>query len=76
MDTKIGIDGNPIKSPVAFCHYRKHRGYLTPKLMKTHGCLQRQCSRLEKLDSEFWDERRRKKNMAKIAKQMLEEKKL
>lgn len=30
------IDGNWLKSPVAYCSY--HHGYLTTKLIKTHKC--------------------------------------
>ena len=80
MDTDvkvfITIDGNPTNNVVAFCRYQKHRGYLTPKLMKTHGCLARKCPKLRKLECQFWEDRRSKKEMKRLAKRQLEERKL
>lgn len=72
----IGIDGNPVKNPVAFCHYAKHKGYLSEKMIKIHGCLQKNCSRMRKLDCPFWEERRLRKVNAKLARKQLEERKL
>lgn len=72
----ILIDGNAVKAPVAFCHYYKHRGYLTPKLIRTHGCIQRHCGRLEKLDCPFWEDRKNRKAMAKQRRKEREERKL
>ena len=71
-----GIDGNPIKEPVAICHFNKHRGYLTPSMIKTHGCLKRDCSRLQKLDCQYWQERKQRKSNSRMAKQDLLEKKI
>ena len=61
----ISIDGNPIKSPVAICHFKKHRGYLTVRLIKTHGCLKKGCPRLQRLDCPFWEQRKKRKELAK-----------
>lgn len=72
----IGIDGNPVKTPVAFCHYKKHYGYMSEKMLKLHGCLQKNCGRLRKLDCPYWEERRQKKLNAKLARKQLEERKL
>lgn len=70
------IDGNETKDPVAYCHYRRHPGYMTAGLIKTHGCLRRKCPKLQKLECEYWEERRRRKNMAKMAKRQLENKQI
>ena len=44
------IDGNWTVYPVAYCTY--HHGVLTHKMMKVHGCKQRNCQRLKK-DADF-----------------------
>lgn len=76
-DHYCGIDKNEIKDPVAYCHYIKHRGFLTPSMMKTHGCLRKQCRHLEKIEEHpHWEARRQRKQSAKRSKQELMEKQL
>lgn len=43
--------------PVAFCCFKKHKGYLTARLMRDHHCLQRHCPCLKKLECEYWKHR-------------------
>ena len=78
MDDEVklyrGMDGNPVKNPIAVCHYYKHRGYMTENMVKRHGCLQKNCRRLQRIDSPFWEERKQRKLNAKAAKQKLYEK--
>lgn len=58
----------PIKSCVAYCMYHKY--YLTEKQLKRKGCLNRNCSRLFKLDKHpYWIEKEKKKRLRKIAKE-------
>lgn len=40
------IDGNWTNHPVAFCHW--YKGALTRNMMRTHGCCERGCKRLNK----------------------------
>ena len=75
-NTYISIDGNPVNEPVAYCHYRKHRGYLTPNLIKTHGCAKKQCQRMEKLDCKYWEEKKERKKLSKAAKKAFMERTL
>lgn len=43
------IDGSiTYKTPCACCHYTRHPGYLSVNLMKTHQCLKKECSLLER----------------------------
>lgn len=62
------IDGNMVKSPVAYCTYSRHRGYLTEKQIKVHGCLKRGCPRLSRLECEYWEERKNRKKKTKLEK--------
>lgn len=40
---------------VGFCHSELHKGYITVRLMKNHQCLQKKCSRFEKIESSpYW----------------------
>lgn len=57
------IDGNYSDRAVAFCK-TKH-GYLTPRMIKVHRCLRIQCTGLERMDCEFWELRKRKKDAQK-----------
>ena len=75
-EVRISIDGNPVNDPVAYCHYRKHKGYLTPSLIRVHGCAKKQCRRMEKLDCKYWDEKRERKKLSKAAKKALMERAL
>lgn len=70
------IDGNPVKNPVAFCHFMRHKGYLTEAQIKVHGCISRKCGRLQKLDCPYWAERRERKVNAKAARRKLAERAL
>ncbi len=46
------------KNAVAFCHNHNHMGNLSPKLVKQHKCLSKQCPYFEKLlNRPFWHER-------------------
>lgn len=72
----IGIDGNQVKSPVAFCHFHKHKGYMTVNMIKVHGCLKKNCSRLQRLDCQYWEDRKERKRNKKDAKRKLAERKL
>lgn len=72
----IGIDGNQIKSPVAICHFYKHRGYLTVNMIKVHGCIKRNCGRLQRLDCQYWEDRKKRKENAKKARKEFKERKL
>lgn len=67
----IGIDGNIVKNPVAICHYRKHPGYMAIKQIKVHKCLKRECTRLEKLECDYWEERKEIKRKARMNKKRL-----
>ena len=58
----------PIKSCVAYC--MNHKYYLTEKQLKRKGCLNRNCSRLFKLDKHpYWIEKEKKKKLRKKAKE-------
>ena len=39
---------------IARCHLLAHRGYLTKKLVKSHDCIAKKCTFLEKLKPEYW----------------------
>ena len=56
---------------VGYCHSNSHRGYLTPVLIKKHGCLEKRCPYLSRyLDRPYWIEKNRNKLAKKIAKLM------
>lgn len=59
----ICVDGHhhPQESKIAYCWSDEHRGYLTPRLMKQHDCLNKQCKSFQKLDHPYWREAERKK---------------
>ena len=49
------IYGNLCDSmPVAYCMYKKHKGYLTAKNLHKHECLRKQCPCLRRIQCEFW----------------------
>ncbi len=55
---------------VGFCHSRAHQGYLSEKQLKAHGCLCKQCPKLQKYEShKFWIRRAEIKAAKKLAKQ-------
>lgn len=53
----ITIYGNECNNPVAYCHNRLHKGYLTARIMRQHECLQKGCSYMERLPCQFWEQR-------------------
>ena len=67
-DSKIPMKGQTNEqNAVAYCHNKKHFGYLTPNLIKVHGCLAKQCPLLEKYENNaYWIKRNIKKALAKI----------
>jgi hypothetical protein len=63
------IDKNMIKSPIAYC--KCHKGFLSKKQMDCHRCLARGCTALQKIDEEFWEQRKKRKIEAKERKRKL-----
>ena len=63
----VSINGEHLsQKPVGFCCYRKHRGYLTLKIMKNHECLKKQCPCLKKCeDHPYWEQREKIKQLKK-----------
>lgn len=46
------------ENAIAYCHYRKHVGYLSPTLIQQHQCLEKQCPFLEKYElKSYWIKR-------------------
>jgi hypothetical protein len=67
---KTFIDGADRRSPpIGYCHNRIHKGYLDIGLLKKHGCLRKQCTFLQRFESNpFWmkrEELRQKKREKK-----------
>ena len=64
---KVYIDRRPHgDKPCGYCHCERHRGFITVKLMRTHKCLEKQCSFLEKYEEhEHWQSLKRKKELKK-----------
>ena len=54
---KRTIDGRYANSEriIARCHCSTHPGYLTQALMKSHNCMAKDCSFLQKVNSEYWE---------------------
>ncbi|MDR0951492.1 MAG: helix-hairpin-helix domain-containing protein [Oscillospiraceae bacterium] len=50
---------------IAYCDNATHWGYLTPKLMKSHQCLKKQCPYFRKEDVIYWRELEEKRQRAK-----------
>jgi hypothetical protein len=63
--------GSRSSNTCAFCAY--HGKALTPKQMKQHGCLAKQCSALLRHPHPLWDEREERRRRRKERKQRLEE---
>jgi hypothetical protein len=60
------------ENALGYCHSGKHQGYVSEKTLKSHGCLGKQCPRLEKyLDNPYWIERERIKAEKKAKKNVL-----
>ena len=58
------IDGNiTYDEPCAHCS-SKH-GYMNISLVKVHQCLRKNCKCLTRMEHPVWEERKRKKRMAK-----------
>lgn len=48
--------------PCGYCYSKAHKGYLTVRLLKEHGCLQKHCNCLQIYpEHPFWIERDRKR---------------
>ena len=57
------------KNLIGFCHYSKHRGFITRSVLKTHNCDGKMCHYLEKFeDHPFWIERKKQKDRKKTSK--------
>ena len=58
------LQGQPPKEKaLAYCHYSIHKGYLSRRLIKNHGCLAKKCPFLEIYEEkQYWQDRKRKKN--------------
>ena len=62
------IDGNGClrKHALGYCHYKKHKGYMTKALLKEHECLKKSCPLLEKFENRpFWIQREEAKRLKK-----------
>ncbi len=79
-DFNIGclISGNlvNIDETIAYCHCDAHRGYLNKQLLKSHECIKKECSFLEKINLDYWDnlEFERKKRIEKRKNGLFEKK--
>lgn len=62
------LQGQPPKDKaIAYCHYSLHKGYLSARLLKLHGCLTKQCPYLEiYTEKQFWKDRKRRRNDKKL----------
>lgn len=63
--------GSRSNNSCAYCW--KHCLSLTPKQVKTRGCLGKQCDALKKFDHPFWDAREAKKEQRRARKARLED---
>lgn len=51
---------------VGYCHSYRHKGRLSVKQVKKHGCLAKQCPRFEKYENHpWWEQRDRIKRLRK-----------
>ena len=62
--------GSESSNTCAFCAY--HGRALTPRQMKQHGCLGKQCSALIKHDHPYWVNREKSKEQRKSRRARLE----
>jgi len=71
--SKQCVDGLYRKSTseyVGFCWYKKHKGFLTLKLMKEHQCPQKECHYFQKFeDSPHWKKKKKNKQRKKERKE-------
>ena len=59
----------PKDNAIAYCHNKKHMGYLTATMLKQHECLKKECPFLEKYDNhQFWIRRQIKTLLKKYHK--------
>lgn len=60
--------GQPYKSRSAgYCHSKRHRGRLSAKMIKQHGCLKKQCPCFEKYEEHpYWAWRERRKQRREV----------
>ena len=67
MRTSKYMNNQPLQErALAYCSYYKHRGYLSKKMIDSHGCLDKQCPHLHKTDHPYWECRSRKKANKKM----------
>lgn len=67
------------KHKIGYCCHMKHKGYVSPKILREHGCLEKNCPMLKRFEEKtFWkqleakrlakekrkEEKRNKKNNA------------
>lgn len=57
-------------SPIAYCHNRKHWGYLNAGAMTEHRCLEKGCPYLQKIPNRYWIGYERKQNQRKLYKEL------
>jgi hypothetical protein len=59
-----GLYRKGTKEFVGYCRYKKHKGFLTRKLMKQHQCLGKGCHYFQKFeDAPYWKEKSKIKQM-------------
>jgi len=58
------LDKNPCKfsKVVGFCHNNLHRGYISKSLLKSHECIEKECTLLERFDHRYWAQIERERN--------------
>lgn len=62
--------GSSSSNTCAFCAY--HGAALTPKQMKQHGCLAKQCTALIRHEHPLWEQREERRQLRKARKDRLE----
>lgn len=59
----------PKEKAVAFCSCNTHRGWLSLKMMREHGCLGKQCPFLkQRKEHPYWEERAKSKERRRLKK--------
>ena len=61
------------ENAVGYCHYYKHRGFMSIKLVKLHKCLEKNCPYLHKYEHPIWEKKNCVKVMRKMRKLLLED---
>lgn len=55
------------ETPVGYCYYQKHRGYISKQIMKTKGCNKKCCRYFCKNMNHPWWQRKERIKVMKIA---------